>query len=607
MAFDRVIQDSDDDEEPSPPKTTRIPITNDAPPPGPESIPAQQEVDHDSHIAVNFDQFLQSQDAPQIILSPAQQRREERWIPPVDGQVGSMRTMMAEIGLAQRRLFDDDHQAAYGSDNQPIQFQEPDFEPAHVESIDEGYMAKKEALVAKHAPITPAHEPVPRLELHGATSTEDWSQSEPSYNIFDSSNHTPSNQLNRADFICDSGITMLIEPMQNFEARWRTSMQGSTSSPHDTEPFSSVISPKAFRAKSDNIAPNTIQPSPSVDELALFATIEMPKIEKRGRKKKQSLPVNDEGNELLHATPHETSLKKPEKRKPGRPPKAAKADAAVFSERSGALSHPSGSSEIAETPHALPSETAVQDYIVPLQIFPAGHLEDPGILPHEAKALEQDMQPPPKPKKEPGKKKVKRSKTTSVTLTKTFEPDVEDDVIWIDERPIVSGNQEEPLNPGQAELALDLTRIPKKRGRKRKKTAEQLEREAEAQLQAEAAVNPETSDDTHQKPAVSVVLDNRSRAQTPNITHPNLGLGENALNEPQISEPALPEPTSPSKELSNGPVLPPETPEKTTDPKTPSNKGPGKHSPISSTCKVPYRVGLSKRARIAPLLKIIKR
>ena len=48
---------------------------------------------------------------------------------------------------------------------------------------------------------------------------------------------------------------------------------------------------------------------------------------------------------------------------------------------------------------------------------------------------------------------------------------------------------------------------------------------------------------------------------------------------------------------------PPETPRKCT---TPAPKGPDKHSPISSG-KVAYRVGLSKRARIAPLLRIVRK
>ena len=61
--------------------------------------------------------------------------------------------------------------------------------------------------------------------------------------------------------------------------------------------------------------------------------------------------------------------------------------------------------------------------------------------------------------------------------------------------------------------------------------------------------------------------------------------------------------SSPSTSPAKANTAPPETPHK---PATPAPKGPDKHSPISSG-KVAYRVGLSKRARIAPLLRIVRK
>ena len=61
--------------------------------------------------------------------------------------------------------------------------------------------------------------------------------------------------------------------------------------------------------------------------------------------------------------------------------------------------------------------------------------------------------------------------------------------------------------------------------------------------------------------------------------------------------------SSPSTLPAKANAAPPETPHKAT---TPAPKGPDKHSPISSG-KVAYRVGLSKKARIAPLLKIVRK
>lgn len=66
---------------------------------------------------------------------------------------------------------------------------------------------------------------------------------------------------------------------------------------------------------------------------------------------------------------------------------------------------------------------------------------------------------------------------------------------------------------------------------------------------------------------------------------------------PAVAAKRLPE-TSPDRATAA-----PETPRKST---TPAPKGPDKHSPISSG-KMAYRVGLSKRARIAPLLRIVRK
>ena len=79
-------------------------------------------------------------------------------------------------------------------------------------------------------------------------------------------------------------------------------------------------------------------------------------------------------------------------------------------------------------------------------------------------------------------------------------------------------------------------------------------------------------------------------AEILNETHGNI------INS-NLSAKPLPE-TSPTKANA-----PPETPRK---PTTPAPKGPDKHSPICSG-KVAYRVGLSKRARIAPLLRIVRK
>ena len=67
---------------------------------------------------------------------------------------------------------------------------------------------------------------------------------------------------------------------------------------------------------------------------------------------------------------------------------------------------------------------------------------------------------------------------------------------------------------------------------------------------------------------------------------------------PKLTEKSYDPPPTPSKTSP-----PPVTPQKSA---TNNTKGPDKHSPISGG-KVPYRVGLSKRARIAPLLRMVRK
>jgi hypothetical protein len=344
------------------------------------------------------------------------------------------------------------------------------------------------------------------------------------------------------------------------------------SSPHDTEPNSSII-----RARSDNVQAEFQQfaPAQSIAELSVPppVTIEIPPApaeKKRGRKKKQSLPDADEDDELAQpATTTATSVvpNLPEKRR-GRPPKNAKketedaADAVVETDPQ-PETIPNGASATAEQPTVT----------IPLE-------------------------PPNPTTREPKKKKIKRGKTTSLTLHKTYASDVEDDVIWVDERPanIMADepNNHAPPDNNIVEVASETNPepapAPKKRGRKRKKTSEQPIEEKSADPAAEPV---------HPEPESPVVSEDADK------TVPD----ESTTNNTEL--PSDLQPSSPTKTEHNPPNAPPVTPKKsepqTPDPSSTSNKGPTKHSPISTTSKVPYRVGLSRRARIAPLLKIVRR
>jgi len=112
MSWDRVIQDSDEDE---PLEGDDLP-TSVAPlqPPQPamqqqyhDYVPAKHTTHNVVHehgsvsyesmfpqLNVNFDEFLQSQERNHAMISSSQQRREERWIPSTsEGESGSVGTL----------------------------------------------------------------------------------------------------------------------------------------------------------------------------------------------------------------------------------------------------------------------------------------------------------------------------------------------------------------------------------------------------------------------------------------------------------------------------------------------------------------------------------
>ncbi|KAL4949998.1 hypothetical protein BDW69DRAFT_202458 [Aspergillus filifer] len=581
MSLDRVIQDSDDDEdlgELSPERTDRVSVPdNEIQLQNELKIAQPQESVDEPHIGVNFDAFIQLPEALHRTLSASQQQREERWIP-AEGRPGSSGNTMTEIGLAQQRLFDDEHQAQHAhqqiASHEPEQVQNPEYDMTTTDAT----------LELNGLPTAPIHDTLPtnpHPEPPATNPSSEWSQTA-SYNIFDSSSHLASavTPLNRADFIRDP--TGLTDPIQNFESRrWNDlQMQGVVSSPHDTEPFSSIISPpKVPKIDNDEIVQTLPQASSaSVDEIALPVVSEIPKVEKRGRPKKQPVltpapaAVDDEDDELAHPAFQEPSATKPEKRKPGRPPKAAKVP----------VEETVDIEPVEEPEESAPPLDEDKEMTVSIeQALSNGTVANADPPHNDIEGPTEDVQVPTKPKKEPKKKKLKRSKT--------HDSDAEDDVFVIDEQPI--SNPPEHTTDTAAERAP----APKKRGRKKKKKTEVPE--SAPQSESEPVAQPTVSIEGNHEPGISVVLPPKPptpRTQTPDIDTP-IPITEDQPQEPQ-------NPTSPSPNTEA-----PETPQKRTDPKTPSSKGPEKHSPILSTSKVPYRVGLSKRARIAPLLKIIKR
>jgi hypothetical protein len=372
--------------------------------------------------------------------------------------------------------------------------------------------------------------------------------------------------------------------------------QTGTFSPHDTEPMSSVASMRMSGPKTDTAGTSLIFPQQSQtsahDELALPAIppiAQPPAIaepatakKKRGRPKKQSLSNVDEDDELANSRDHEFKT-------PG---------------ANGAID-PSDSEEATE--NDTPASSGVSDET------------DDDNLGAAAKPGKTEA-------KESKKKRTKKAKATPAPNPFSGE----EDVVWIDTKPLDGGSVKENVdtstepenpktdsnamvldsNPSIPPQALEPTTAnekktkstdeklaPKKRGRKRKQPAEHEE-------------TPEPNNLISQTPGprLAVVVDN-----SPKSAGQEVGRTEPLVTKEQSSETPAPAP-APADDplpLTTSAPKPPETPCKSDSASvnTPQNggKGPNKHSPISARGGVPYRVGLSKRARIAPLLKMVRK
>lgn len=614
---------------------------------------------------------------------------------------------MSEIGLAQRRLFDDD--AGYAEQQIPPTAQLPESESlgqmyfgdgqrdnetrveysndiSYPERDSEGYSAQIQ--VPEQSDMPPGLYPVgdgygngldqgqlvdnanghyyeqpPHTDI--SISSYGHAGSSTSYNVFDS--FKGSGGINSQNPIAMPHETIQTEPLHTTPSRSK-SMQPMLDSPHDTEPLSSLVSSNVGRSKSDNIGQQGAsleRSSANVpDGLSASVAIEIPVAqEERGREIKQPQPEDyEEDDELAAPKDHKNVYEdKPAKRKPGRPRSNVQfMDDGDSNEPNGnhkqfeIHASPLESNEVkpAEDQNTQPEADEIQLVEVSIPKKPAEPSKDNSTSETEQTRFAEPTKPT-KTTKEPKKKKLKRGKTTSVTVKRTYEPDVEDDVIWVDERqrPSISGFQQdyEPTsiptpdsislvdeervsktapvveipNPppasvtdGDGDIQPEPVSAPKKRGRKRKKTSgQQPAEEASTETNEHMPAQPEPNN------TISVVLDEPNHSDNvPDNSADNQGQEQppapNPEPEPTSASPETPKKQHPTPDHSN--QQQPSYQDTSTKPHNNdndnthnttnnANKGPDKHSPIAGTSKVPYRVGLSRRARIAPLLKIVKR
>ncbi|KAK2734564.1 hypothetical protein FQN55_002606 [Onygenales sp. PD_40] len=307
------------------------------------------------------------------------------------------------------------------------------------------------------------------------------------------------------------------------------------------------------------------------------------------------------------------------------------------------------------TPH-IPEQAQAQLEQAPSAAVPAATPAEPADI---------ILDPPKRAARRGPKKKVKRGKTTSVMMKRAIESDVEDDVIWVEERPAdvtfketVTGKKKsaktkreeedvfksenemrvklEVVNAGKSEAKGQSGKLediieqqpgpvapaPKKRGRKRKKTTDSLIAEAQMATASETEIGKKVDEDQDSKTIQPLTEQDQNILPIPNHDHsenPNTNTNTpasptTAKNNPTNPEQNFPQtennPPSPKAELqptTTTTASPTSTPQKPPPPPPQHQKGPDKHSPITINKKISYRVGLSRTARIAPLLKVVRK
>lgn len=447
----------------------------------------------------------------------------------------------------------------------------------------------------------------PLRDPYNSMTDYDNGESNGSYNVFDTSHNT-----------------LPIESLQQTSNRSKS--MHVTPSPHDTEPLSSL---NAGRSRSDNIRyqnEGLLQQQlatelNSQDELSAPVEAEIPVVPPQKQAQKNPIQVEDDEDDELAGPKEDISARKSNGNTRSEKENASHLHSTIRPTKSRKEMESYRESD-------LNSDNHTEDKI---QVIGANVLEDSDKKQEQEQPHTTEHEPPkPKPSKakdkQPKKKKVKRGKTTSVTVKKTHEPDVEDDVIWVDqrERPSKSNpglqeysvhehsiptpdsisiaadeQTEHPTTGAMAEIPSVTFKIqdqgqetqepeqkpappqPNKRGRKRKKTSEQVPPQQEPEPQPQPKAHPEPEEPQHE--------------------NQNMAPDTTPAPEQDKEEPTIKPPETPTKHQNQS-----QHPGSEADISN-KNKGPTKHSPIPGTSNAPYRVGLSRRARIAPLLKIIRR
>ncbi|KMP02694.1 hypothetical protein CIRG_02386 [Coccidioides immitis RMSCC 2394] len=429
-----------------------------------------------------------------------------------------------------------------------------------------------------------------------------------------------------------------------------------TDSPHDTEPMSSTTLSRARRTMTNCEAQLPTSPANSIDELSLPISVQIavdrsrlhslrpqPRSEDDVASERDELGSDDFGGmpmEMYKPRPSRSRSKKTIEDELGMSHITHEVMMSSHGEWSGECPH--SLSKIVEQSTEENRECLEQGdpqcLTIAMNTSTAGHPATTEVQFSIQPNAPMPMEGSKPERKTSKKKKLKRGKTTSAIVKKVSDHDVEDDVIWVDERPLASLPEEksylDPSNKGkdkpedairtkdncteipaessttqnsEANHSQTPVPAPKKRGRKPKKTPDgniAIEVPNLKTCSREEANQDEVCIDSlvPEQPALHDTDPPKMQPQLsppPMLDKPIDGEDINiASKEPD------PHPDPPAfRENPNVDNKPEQQPSAT--PKKPVERGPDKHSPIAVNKKVPYRVGLSRKARIAPLLKVI--
>ncbi|KLJ07699.1 hypothetical protein EMPG_16834 [Blastomyces silverae] len=648
----------------------------------------------DPNLSVNFDQFLASQSQGQAAtesVSLSQQQRERAWLGEEDGDGAYSSLMKApRRGILKRgRTMDVGKKEVenVGARERNVKRRRTmDVSGAFQDALgkrvgfagspeqDEGGYGVGEELSTKRMIDTDASLS-PEKDGEDGTFGEDLASEAPD---------TPGDHPSAAETVWEPPTTPGSEARSRKQPTGRSkSAQGFDDTAYDTEPMSSITLARAHRTMSFISHPPPSSTESTRDELALPSVVQVAitnmrptAISKNEPSAAENTGMESDRDELDCINADFGGMPKERyKPRPSRSRSRAIIDTGLGVDEVGDSENPHvevvvqrEDSAIAQTCQSREDGGSI---VAEISNNPEKYMLN-------ATTQDTPREGPKRPLKVAKKKKVKRGKTTSVMLKRAVESDVEDDVIWVDEKPAdvvfkstrkenqpsksrkarrleesereAFGNNTEsiqevtalkaktedeshvsldevqplPLGHTTATVAPVPAPAPKKRGRKRKKTSDSLTVESPIPV---AETEPSTDDTKDIQPLVEqdqnipalkqaleekdskpdAATDIGTAAEADQVTQFNeeeqmKPISADALTSTPHSTSPQPQPQpSTITTLAPGPV---ETPKK---PPMTAQRGPDKHSPITVNKKVSYRVGLSRTAKIAPLLKVVRK